>query len=274
MIQQRPLLLPFVAMAAALVITDQTGYQLPLSAVAAALLCLLLSALIRTRTFLEICVPLFFFALGLNALSPWKTSTTQPCSIRSLPSSVSVTLQGIVTSQPVVSATGTSLVVRTEQLFRAGRPEEASGDLLLFVSEGDVSLLRGDRVRFTTRVAVPRRLGLPGEFDYPRYLAFQGIAASGRVSSGDDVVLIRGAAEDSLLCRIDRTARRLGDFIRSSVPSVEESSVLTSLLIGDQKRIPIDLAAAYTRPASIISSPFRVSMSVSSAILSCWSPCC
>jgi hypothetical protein len=84
--------------------------------------------------------PLFFFALGLMLflLGP---PTTQPCSIRFLPSSVPVTLQGIVTSRPVVSATGTSLVVRTEQLFRAGRPEEASGDLLLFVSEGDVSLL-------------------------------------------------------------------------------------------------------------------------------------
>jgi competence protein ComEC len=42
-------------------------------------------------------------------------------------------------------------------------------------------------------------------------------------------------------------ARRLGDFIRTSMPEVQESSVLTALLIGDQKRIPVELAAAYTR---------------------------
>jgi competence protein ComEC len=118
---------------------------------------------------------------------------------------------------------------------------------MLYVSGGDVSLLRGDRIRFSTQVAVPRLTGLPGEFDYPRYLAFQGIAASGRVTSQDDIVLIRGAAEDSLQRRVDLVARRLGDFIRSSVPDVAESSVLTALLIGDQKRIPVDLAAAYTR---------------------------
>jgi competence protein ComEC len=119
--------------------------------------------------------------------------------------------------------------------------------LMLYVSAGEVPLLRGDRIRFATRVAVPRRLGLPGEFDYPRYLAFHGIAATGHVAAQDEIVLIRGAAEDSLQRRIDLAARQLGDFIRRSVPAEEESSVLTALLIGDQKRIPANLAAAYTR---------------------------
>jgi hypothetical protein len=131
MIKQRPLLLPFVAMAAGLAVTDQTGYHLPVSAVAAALLCLLLSAQVRSRTILEIGVPLFFFVLGLYALSPWKTPATPPGSIWLFPSSLPLTLQGIVTSRPTISAAGTSLVVRTEQLFRAGRPEVASGNLLL-----------------------------------------------------------------------------------------------------------------------------------------------
>ena len=58
---------------------------------------------------------------------------------------------------------------------------------------------------------------------------------------------MRGAAEESPLRRIDLAARRLGDFIRASVPDEAESSVLTALLTGDQKRIPTELAAAYTR---------------------------
>jgi competence protein ComEC len=247
MFQQRPLLLPFLALAVGLTVTDRTGYHLPVYVPAAALLCLLLSALIRRRTLFVTCIPLFFFVLGLCALSPWKTPTPSSGTIRSIPPSVAVTLQGVVHSRPVVSPAGTSLVVHTERLFRSGRSEELSGDLMLYVSGGDVNLARGDRIRFTTQVAIPRLLGLPGEFDYPRYLAFQGIGASGRVASQDEIVLIRGAAEDSLQRRIDLTARRLGEFIRASVPDVEESSVLTALLIGDQKRIPADLAAAYTR---------------------------
>jgi len=247
MLQQRPLLLPFLALAVGLTVTDQTGYHLPLSAVAAALLCLVLSALVRRRTLFETCIPLFFFVLGLYLLSPWKTPALSLCSISSLPASVPVSLQGVVRSRPVVSPAGTSLVVRTEQLLPTGRVEGVCGDLLLYVSGGDVSLLRGDRIRFTTQVAVPRLLGLPGEFDYPRYLAFQGIAATGRVASQDEIALIRGAAEDSLQRRVDLLARRLGDFIRRSVSDAEASSVLTALLIGDQKRIPPELSAAYTR---------------------------
>jgi competence protein ComEC len=155
-----------------------------------------------------------------------------------------------------------------------GNPGKVCGDLMLYVSAGEVPLLRGDRIRFATRVAVPRRLGLPGEFDYPRYLAFHGIAATGHVAAQDEIVLIRGAAEDSLQRRIDLAARQLGDFIRRSVPAEEESSVLTALLIGDQKRIPANLAAAYTRAGVNHILSISVSMSASSATLSSWSPCC
>src|ERR1039457_881344 len=109
MIQQRPLLLPFLALAVGLIVTDQTGFHLPLYALAAALMCLVLSALIRRRTLFVICVTLFFLVLGLCALYPWKTPALSACSIRSIPPSVPVTVEGVVLSRPEVSPSGTSL---------------------------------------------------------------------------------------------------------------------------------------------------------------------
>jgi competence protein ComEC len=247
MLQHWPLLLPFLAMAAGLVISDQTGLQLPLSAMAAAMLCLALSCLPCRRTIFSFCVPLFFFVWGLSALSFWKTPPLPRPSIASISPAGAVTLEGLVRSRPVTATAEARLVVRTDLLFHEGRAETVSGDLMLYVSEGDLNLLRGDRIRFTTRVVLPHRFGLPGEFDYPRYLAFQGIAAIGRVVSQDGIVLIRGGEEDSLQRRADIVARRTGDFIRASVTDERLSSVLTALLIGDQKRIPLELAAAYTR---------------------------
>jgi competence protein ComEC len=117
----------------------------------------------------------------------------------------------------------------------------------LYIADGDVTLVRGDRIRFITRITIPHRLGLPGEFDFPRYLAFQGIAVTGRVATQDEIVLIRSSAKDSFLRRADLLARHLGDFIRTSAPDADVSAVLTALLLGDQKRIPADLADAYTR---------------------------
>jgi competence protein ComEC len=245
--RERPLLLPFLAMAAGLVVTDQTGFQMPTSGLAAILSCLALSCLPSRRPFFIVCLTLSFFVLGTSALSPWKNPSYPSGSVRRLSGPAPVTLEGLVLSRPVVSPGGTSLLIQVEQFLNGERAETISGNLMLYVSEGDVTLSRGDRIRFAARITVPHRLGLPGEFDYPRYLAFLGCAAIGRVTSQEEIVLMRGAAADFAMRRVDLTARRLGDFIRASVPDVAESSVLTALLIGDQKRIPAELSAAYTR---------------------------
>ncbi len=247
MLQERPLLLPFLAMATGLVISDQSGFLLPYSALAATFVCLVLSSLIRWRPPFVICTALFFCVWGFCALTSWESPPSPPCSIIYRAGSTPVTVEGIVQARPVISPAGNNLVIRTEHVFRDGRTEPVCGDLMLYVAEGDVTVNRGDRIRCVTRISVPQRLGLPGEFDYPRYLAFQGIAATGRVASQDDIVLIRSAVMDSVLRRADLTARHLGDVIRASVADENVSSVLTALLIGDQKRIPVELADAYTR---------------------------
>lgn len=247
MLQHRPLLLPFLAVAAGLAICDQTGFQLPYSSLAAILVCLIISSLIRWRPPFVICTFLFFCAWGLCALSPWKSPQLPSHSITYRAASSPLTVEGVVQSRPVISPAGNNLVMRTEKIFRDGRIEPVCGDLILYVSKGDVNFDRGDRIRCSTRISIPHRLGLPGEFDYPRYLAFQGIAAIGRVASQDEIVLIRAAAKESVLRRIDLIARHLGDFIRASVTDEKVSSILTALLIGDQKRISPDLANAYTR---------------------------
>lgn len=247
MIRERPLLIPFLALAAGLVIADRSGFLAPVSLPAAILCCLIASCLINSRSTFTVCLPLFFFCWGLSALSPWKTSATKPHSIAGMASRAALSIEGVIRYRPTVSAAGGSLVIRTERVFRERDAVPVTGDLLLYVSEGDITLMRGDRVRFLARVSVPQLLGLPGEFDFPRYLAYQGIDGIGRVARQQDIVLIKGAAEDSLLRRIDGVAAGLGDFIRTAVPGTAASSVLTALLIGDQKRIPAELNDAYTR---------------------------
>ena len=158
-----------------------------------------------------------------------------------------MTIEGIISDRPSVAPDGSRVTVQVERLIRKDLDEPVSGLLLLYISEGDVTLARGDRIRFISRISVPRKLGLPGEFDYSRYLAFQGISATCRVASQDEIVLIRGAAIASWQRTVDLAALRLGDAIRYSIPDVRVSSVLTALLVGDQRRIPRDVADAYTR---------------------------
>ena len=247
MLQQWPLLLPLMSMVAGLVFSVQTTQSTSLLTLAAGLVCLILSAGHSNKYLFSACVGFFFFLWGFYALTPWFVPDKSPFSIRYSASNQPVTVEGIVAARPSVSPDGSRLVVKCEHILYGNRTEPVHGMLMLYVSQGDVSLVRGDRVRCKTKISIPRRLGLPGEFDYPRYLAFQGISAVGRVMSQQEIVLIRGGAEQSLQRSIDLFAKRLGDAIRKALPDEAVSSVLTALLIGDQKRIPQQMADAYTR---------------------------
>ncbi|MBI5484617.1 MAG: DNA internalization-related competence protein ComEC/Rec2 [Deltaproteobacteria bacterium] len=247
MTSQWPFLIPFVSMAAGLTLSSLSGRFCPLSVIAGAFVCLILAALQRDKHIFPVCTAAFFFLWGLYALSPWLIPDPSPASIGKRASDTPLTLEGLVASRPSVSPDGSSVVVRTENIISNNRFESVQGQLMLYVSEGDITVARGDRIRLTTRISVPRRLGLPGEFDFRQYLAFQEVAAVGRVASQGDIVLIRAAAEESWQRSIDLAARRLGDSIRLALKDEKVSSVLAALLIGDQKRIPRELADAYTR---------------------------
>lgn len=247
MFWERPLLIPVFAYAAGLAIADFSGILLPFYAVVAALCCLILFCFLRTSLAPAIGSGVFFLVWGLYALTPWKSPPPSPNPIQQYAAHRPVTIEGVIRSRPVSTPTGSSFVLQVAGVITDTASAAAAGRLMVYVSEGNVTLARGDRIRFMSRIVLPQRLGLPGEFDYPRYLSFQGIYATARVTTADEIVLMRGAAEDSLLRRIDLTAQEMGDFIRNSLPENEVSSVLVALLLGDQKRIPDRLAGAYTR---------------------------
>jgi competence protein ComEC len=242
-----PFLIPFLFMTTGMTLAAFSGFYADSITVAAVFLCLLLSCFLPNRALFSACAALFFFLWGASVLRPWLSPDIPPHAISRKTSVTPLTIEGIISSRPSVAPEGSRIVVTVEAVLSGVQRETVTGDMLLYVAEGDVSLHRGDRIRFISRVSVPKRLGLPGEFDYQRYLALQGISATGRVASQNEIVLIRGAAVPSWLRDIDRSAYRLGTAIRSAVPDERISSILTALLIGDQRRIPRDLTDAYTR---------------------------
>ncbi|MFZ4859632.1 MAG: DNA internalization-related competence protein ComEC/Rec2 [Desulfuromonadaceae bacterium] len=247
MIRRWPFLIPFLCMTAGLAVSALNDFYCGSNVIAAAFLCLLLSCFLSKPWLFSLCTALVFFLWGLSALRPLLSPELVPHSIRTKSSETPITIEGIVSARPPVAPEGSRLIVDVEQILQGDRAEVVSGLLLLTVSEGDITVTRGDRIRFVSRVSLPHRLGLPGEFDYSRYLALQGIYATGRVASQSDIVLIRAAAVKSMLRTGDRIARILGDSIRLSIPDERVSSVLTALLLGDQRRIPRELSELYTR---------------------------
>ncbi len=242
-----PFLVPFLCISAGMSISLFSGYYCDAATIIAAFSLLIITCFLRYSLPFSISIILFFFFWGLYALHPWLAPEISIDSVQSKASVTPVTIEGIISSRPSVSPEGSRITLRVEGISTGKHFASASGSLLLYVGEGDVSYFRGDRIRFTSAISLPHRFGLPGEFDYPRYLSFQGIYATTRVRSQNEIVLIRAAAEETLQRSIDVKARLLGDAIRRTIPDERISSILTALLVGDQRRIPSDLSDAYTK---------------------------
>jgi competence protein ComEC len=234
-------------MSAGIVLSVESGCYGDFVTVAAVFLCLLLACFVRNSALFHGMMILTFFAWGTFCLSPWLAPDCPADLVVNAASHTPHVLEGVICSRPVASTDGSRMAVRLEMSINGAHAQPVSGTILLFAPENDVPLQRGDRIRFTAKVSLPRRLGLPGEFAYDRYLALQGIVATCRVSSWHDIVSIRAAAEPSWQRTFDVVAESLSGQIRRSISDEKVSTVLTALLIGDQRRIPDDLNAAYSR---------------------------
>ncbi len=229
---------------------------------------------VKSRIPFYIALSLLFFCVGDLSLKPFLNPQLPATDISNFCSEESVVIEGVIDSRPECTEQGFRLYVRAERLYarksrqslgggRIGKDEPCSnshpgvfcpgsdayapvtGRMLLSVKEGEPHFLTGDRVRFMSPVRKPRNLGLPGEFDRERHLAFMKIFATAFVKGTDDIIFIADSGEFSLRRRIDVIARELGLFITRSVGSTE-GGILRALLLGEMGVVPKAMRDAYT----------------------------
>lgn len=102
--------------------------------------------------------------------------------------------------------------------------------------KGGRKVLPGDRIAFRATLRTPRSYGIPGEFNYPEYLARSDIFMSAFVADEESIVRLPQHATPSLRCRIEQWRTLLGDLIASHF-SPQQSAYLLSLTIGQKSRL-------------------------------------
>lgn len=125
---------------------------------------------------------------------------------------------------------GYRLVADALRVFDKSAAKKTSGKILLYIEQGESRARPGQIIRWRSKLRRPSGFGNPGEFDYPLYLAAQGIHVTGFIPSGGDLVIIvnHPQRQDAVLgnLRLDLAAS-----IRSSVPQ-EQAGLMLSLLLG------------------------------------------
>ncbi|MBI5286969.1 MAG: ComEC family competence protein, partial [Deltaproteobacteria bacterium] len=152
-----------------------------------------------------------------------------------------VRVEGVLYRSPERLLDRTRLYIRGERVFAEDRVIPVSGNILVTVGDRDINLRYGDRVRFMTRLRIPRNLGNPGGFDYEGYLAREGIFVTGYVENGRWVVRMAGGGGRPFWAGLEVVRDRL----RASIDSAGDNGILKALLIGEQGEIPRETRASF-----------------------------
>ncbi|WP_298037641.1 DNA internalization-related competence protein ComEC/Rec2 [uncultured Desulfuromonas sp.] len=107
------------------------------------------------------------------------------------------------------------------------------GRIRLYVDTGPRHASPGDVVRLRTRLRAPRLFGTPGEFDFPRHLARQGIFATAFVPTGEEVVSLGPAPDGGFGLKLERQRSEIGAFIARSV-NPGTAPLVKALVLGDK----------------------------------------
>jgi competence protein ComEC len=125
-------------------------------------------------------------------------------------------------------------------LSDAGAPLELVAPLALrlYVESYQAALLPGDRVSFDSRLRRPRLFGIPGEFNWPRYLAAEDIDMTAWVKS-DLVVTLEEQGRSSPLRSIAAWKQQVADFFAQHLPQ-SQVALVRALLLGEGRLIEDD----------------------------------
>lgn len=241
----RPLLIPLFSAVAGISSASLWGTCFLRVSLLGFLAITFLLVFVKNRTFFLISLACCFFVWGNLALQPFLEPDLPVNSIAGYTGDEPITVEGVIDRRPEWREAGGRLYVDAARLFRGQWSAAVTGRVMLSIGEGRSCLRTGDRVRFVSLLRKPRNFGVPGEFDYERYLAFRQVRATAFVPSACDVLLIRGGVACPFQRFVDGIAIEFGIRIGEHLPG-EEGAVIRALLLGESG-VPERIRTLFTR---------------------------
>ena len=136
----------------------------------------------------------------------------------------------------------TRFVAEVTHLTLEGRRVPATGRARLTVLGPPVDVRYGDEVRGTFRLRQPRRFDNPGAFDYPAYLASQGVFLEGWTR--EPVEVTRASRGSRLLAGIFGVRTRLLQRLDAAMPP-PQAGLLKATVLGDRSGLTPEMNRAF-----------------------------
>ena len=142
-------------------------------------------------------------------------------------------LEGILYRPPEPMPDKTRLYVRAEKIYLEEGNFPVTGNLLLTVKDRKSDLRYGDRVRFISKLYLPRPASNPGAFDYRRFLALQGIWATAFVNDSSEIVRMEEGKGNAFFHFVERGREKIRLFVDGNAPP-ESRGIIKALVLGER----------------------------------------
>jgi competence protein ComEC len=222
--------------------TSYLGSTLSYWIILPAVLSLLAGILFRRRPLLFIGISLLSLLWGSVAVTPHIKPQFPADHISRKLSESPVVVVGVICQRPQLKERSTRIFLEAESVDGV----KTTGRIMITVVGRDLSVMTGDRIKLATRLREPRNYGIPGEYDFRRFLALQEIFVTGYLADAAGLELLQEKARFPLQRSIDDSARWLCRFIDSSVQP-PESGVLKALLVGERGYVSTEIEELYSR---------------------------
>jgi competence protein ComEC len=166
-----------------------------------------------------------------------------------------VIVDGRIDSEPIRKGTRSEMVVHAERIFRQTKSQLVSRRLLVHVVKsahwvnGD-SLQTGDAVRFTGTLEPMPGARNPGEFDYGRYLALNGVQGFVTVRDSNAIALrdrTKGITLSSIIGRAQKEIYGVFDRYHKT----EEAGYLKGVVFGYRADLSAELKQSFMNTGTI-----------------------
>jgi competence protein ComEC len=146
-------------------------------------------------------------------------------------------IEGLLYRPPEPLEDKVRVFVRAEKIHGEGGPWPVTGNLPLTVKDKQGDLRYGDRIRFISRIYVPRPATNPGAFDYRRFLALQGIWVTAYANSAAEVVRLEEKKGNAFFQFVESGREKIRKFIDENA-SPENRGIIKALVLGERGDIP------------------------------------
>ena len=142
-------------------------------------------------------------------------------------------IEGLIYRPPEPLEDRVRVHVRAEKIHQGSNQFPVEGNLLLTVKDKQVDFRYGDRVRFISRIYVPRQATNPGSFDYRRFLAYQGIWITAYANSSAEIVRTEEKKGNPFFHFVESGREKIRKFFDENAPP-ETGGIIKALVLGDR----------------------------------------